>query len=74
MTLAPSVAAAPPAGGLRLRLRAPLAHAGKLSGVTVGGAAWASFSAEEETVDVPAAQLTAQLIAEGLPNIVTTFA
>ena len=46
---------------------------GRLSGVSVGGAAWASFNAAEETIDVAAAQLTAALIREGLPRIVATF-
>ena len=74
LTLPASFASAPPAGGLRVRLRAPLAHAGRLSGVTVGGAAWSAFSAAEETIDVSAAQLrTAGLVAEGLPRIVATF-
>ena len=41
VTLPPSFAASPPDGGVRLRLRAPSAWAGRLSGVTVGGAPWA---------------------------------
>ena len=73
VSLPPSFAAAPPAGGVRVRLRTPLAHAGRLSGVTVGGAAWASFSAAEETIDFAAAQLTAGLLRDGLPRIVATF-
>ena len=40
VTLPASFATAGPTGGLRVRVRAPLAHAGKLSGVTVGGKAW----------------------------------
>ena len=63
-----------PAGGIRLRLRAPLEHAGKLSSVTVGGKAWADFNAAEETVDIAAGKITSALITEGLPHIVATFA
>ena len=62
------------AGGLRVRIRAPLEHARKLSAVTVGGQAWAAFSAAEETVDIPASERTARLIRQGLPRIVATFA
>ena len=74
VSLPPSFAAAAPAGGVRVRLRAPLAHAGRLSRVTVGGAAWAGFSAAEESIDFTAAQLTAGLLRDGLPRIVATFA
>ena len=70
VTLPPSFAASPPDGGVRLRLRAP---SGRLSSVTVGGAPWA-FVAAEETIDVPAAKLTAALLRDGLPRIVATFA
>ena len=63
-----------PAGGIRLRLRAPLEHAGKLSAVTVGGKAWSAFDAAEETIDIAADKITASLITEGLPHIVATFA
>ena len=62
-----------PAGGIRLRVRAPLEHAGKLSKVTIGGQAWAAFNAAEETVDIAADKLTVDLIAKGLPSIVVTF-
>ena len=74
VTLPPSFAASPPDGGVRLRQRAPAAWAGRLSGVTIGGAPWAAFSAAEETVDVPAAKLTAALLRDGLPRIVATYA
>ena len=74
VTLPESLSSSPPAGGLRLRIRAPLEHAGKLSAVTLGGQAWAGFSAAEETVDILASQLTTRLIREGLPRIVATFA
>ena len=73
VTLPASFASAAPAGGVRLRLRAPLAYAGKLSGVTIGGSAWGAFSASEETVEIAASQLTAGLIADGLPHIIATF-
>lgn len=62
-----------PAGGIRLRIRAPMAHAGKLSKVTIGGQPWTAFNAAEETVDISAEKLTAALIAKGLPTIVATF-
>ena len=73
VTLPPSFATKGPAGGVRLRIRAPLAHAGKLSQVTVGGKAWSAFDAAEETVDIAAGKLTAELIASGLPEVVATF-
>lgn len=41
---------AAPAGGVRLRLRVPLEHKGKLAAVTVGGKPWSSFNAVAETV------------------------
>ena len=62
-----------PAGGIRLRIRAPIVHAGKLSKVTIGGQAWTAFNAAEETIDIAAGKLTASLIATGLPTIVATF-
>ena len=76
VTLPLSFAAAKtaPAGGVRIRIRAPVAHAGKMSAVTIGGKAWTSFSAAEESVDIPAGELTADLIKNGLPTIVATFA
>eukprot|EP01051_Picozoa_sp_SAG22_P006147 SAG22_NODE_392_length_11210_cov_3.879669_8_plen_1389_part_00 len=76
VSLPPSFAAAggAPAGGIRLRIRAPPEHAGKLSHVTVGGKAWSAFSAAEETIDIAAAKITASLIKDGLPHIVATFA
>jgi len=68
-----ATAATAPAGGIRLRIRAPLEHAGKLSGVTVGGKAWSDFDAAEETINIAASKITASLIADGLPHIVATF-
>jgi len=64
---------AKPAGGLRLRVRAPAEHRGKMSGVTVGGKAWPSFDAAAETVDFSAAQLTPELGQSGLPVIIVSF-
>jgi hypothetical protein len=69
-------AAGAPAGGLRIRIRAPLEHAGKLRSVSVGGAAWTAFSAAEETIDISLealAQGSQALIATGMPNIVAIF-
>jgi len=62
-----------PTGGIRLRLRAPLEHAGKLSSVTMGGKPWAGFDAATETIDISASELTSSLIETGLPAIVATF-
>ena len=62
-----------PTGGIRLRLRAPLEHAGKLSSVTMGGKPWAGFDAATETIDISASELTSSLIETGLPSIVATF-
>jgi hypothetical protein len=73
VTLPPSFGTKAPAGGIKLRIRAPLAHAGKLSKVTVGGQAWSGFDAAEETIQIPASKLTAALIKSGLPEIVATF-
>ena len=74
VTLPPSFASKPPPGGVRVRVRAPLQHAGRLSAVTVGGQAWSAFDAAEETIDFAPAALTPALIQKGLPNIVATFA
>ena len=40
-----------PMGGLRVRVRCPLAHAGRLSDVRVGGKTWPAFNASAETID-----------------------
>ena len=74
VTVPASFATKGPAGGLVLRIRAPTEHAGKLSGVTVGGKTWRGFNASTETVSFSATELTASLIATGLPSIVATFA
>ena len=70
VSLPPSYAESPPTGGLRLRLRAPLPHAGKLKAVTVDGKPWAAIDAKAETVDFSAAALKA---APQLGSIVATF-
>jgi hypothetical protein len=66
---------AAPAGGLRVRFRAPTAHAGKMVSVTVGGKAWAAFDPIAETVDFTANELQSSTFrAHGLSNVVATFA
>ena len=65
-------ASAPPPGGVRLRIRAPVGHAGKMQAVTVGGKPWASFDAKAETVDFAAAKLTPDTL-KGMQTIVVTF-
>lgn len=62
-----------PPGGLVLRIRAPVEHAGELSRVTVGGKEWRGFDAATETVTFKASELTAGLIKDGLPEIMATF-
>ena len=62
-----------PPGGLRLRLRTPAPFVGKMTGVSVGGKAWADFDAQAETVDFATDQMTSELLANGLPNIVARF-
>ena len=62
-----------PPGGLRLRLRAPMPFAGKMTGVTVDGKAWADFDAQAETVNFATDQFTSELLANGLPNVVAQF-
>ena len=56
-----------------MRVRAPLQYAGKMSKVTVGGKVWAGFDAGTETVAFSAAELTSELVSNGLPNMVVTF-
>ena len=51
VTVPPSFVNKPPPGGIRLRIRAPLAHAGKMSRVTVGGQPWTDYDVAEETVN-----------------------
>ena len=62
-----------PSGGVRLRIRAPVEHAGRMSGVTVGGKAWAGFDAATETVAFTSAELTPELVATGLRDVVVSF-
>ena len=61
-----------PNGGLRIRIRSPAEHKGLLSAVTVGGKPWKLFTPADETIDVPASQLTADLITN-LESIVATY-
>ena len=72
-TLPAGFATAGPAGGLRIRIRAPL-FTGKLSTVTLGGKPWVGVNTADETIVVSAAELTASLITHGLTSIVATFA
>ena len=65
-------ATAPP-GGVRLRLRAPVAFAGRLAAVTVGGKAWKAFNATAETVDFSAKTLTPALL-KAMQSVVATWA
>ena len=53
-----------PPGGLRVRLRAPVAHAGKMGRVTVGGKAWTAMNAKAETIDFAPATITASLLTQ----------
>ena len=62
-----------PAGGVRLRIRAPLAHAGKMSGVSVGGKAWSSFSAAEETVTFSPADVGTDEQRRAMQTVVVRF-
>ena len=65
---------AKPLGGLRLRLRVPVPHAGKLQSATVGGAAWATLDADAETLDFSMQDLGDHQIVKGMRDIVATFA
>lgn len=65
--------ASKPAGGIAVRVRAPLAHAGKMSSVSVGGTAWKGFDAATETVMFSAEQLAGSLLTVGLQTIVVRF-
>ena len=73
VSLPMSFAERKPAGGLRVRIRAPLSQAGRLSSVTLGGRAWSGFDAGEETIVIDASALTAGLIEGGLQRIIATF-
>ena len=64
ITLPASFVAKPPKGGIRLRIRAPTAHAGQMSRVAVGGKPWTVFNAIEETVDIAASKLTPVFISD----------
>jgi hypothetical protein len=71
VTLPASYSKTPPAGGVRLRVRAPAAYARKLKSVIVGGKAWTSFDAKAETIDFSSTNLKTGL---DLSTIVATFA
>ena len=73
VTVASAFASSPPAGGLIVRVRAPVEYAGKMSSVTVGGKSWSSFNASTETISFGATDLTAALISSGLPVVVVSF-
>ena len=73
VTLPALFATSGPTGGLQVRVRAPLAHAGKLSGVSVGGKPWSGFNASTETIAFTPAELTTALLSSGLPSIVAVF-
>ena len=66
-------AATAPPGGVRLRLRAPVALAGRLAAVTVGGKPWKAFNATAETVDFGAKTLTPALLV-AMQSVVATWA
>ena len=61
----------PPPGGIVLRLRHHAAA--KLSGVTVGGAAWPSINATAETITFTAAELAGAGAAAKLAAIVASY-
>jgi len=66
------VGATGPAGGVRVRLRAPVAHAGSLSAVTVGGKPWSAIDAKEETIIFKPEELTIARLEE-MQTIIATF-
>ena len=67
------VGEAGPAGGVRLRLRAPLERAGSLTSVTVGGKPWSAFDATAEEVVFAQASLSSELLA-AMQTIVAEWA
>ena len=72
LTLPSSIAGAVgPAGGLYLRLRAPL-NWGKMVAVSVGGAPWSAFDPMAEAIIFDKAVLTPQLL-KSVENIVATY-
>jgi len=72
VTLDSQIVNSPPPGGIRLRLRAPVGHAGKLKAVSVGGQNWVAFDAKLETINFAAKALNPKLLA-GMNTIVATF-
>ena len=72
LTLASSFAGGVgPAGGVRLRLRAPL-HCGQMKAVSVGGVPWPHFDAADEAIVFEHAALTPKLL-RSAQDIVATF-
>ena len=67
------VGEAGPAGGVRLRLRAPLERAGGLTSVTVGGKPWSAFDATAEEVVFAQASLSSELLV-AMQHIVAEWA
>eukprot|EP00326_Haptolina_ericina_P013525 CAMPEP_0181211946 /NCGR_PEP_ID=MMETSP1096-20121128/24073_1 /TAXON_ID=156174 ORGANISM="Chrysochromulina ericina, Strain CCMP281" /NCGR_SAMPLE_ID=MMETSP1096 /ASSEMBLY_ACC=CAM_ASM_000453 /LENGTH=147 /DNA_ID=CAMNT_0023303413 /DNA_START=1 /DNA_END=444 /DNA_ORIENTATION=- len=61
-----------PPGGVQLRMRAPVQHAGKLVSVQVGGKPWTAFDATAETINFAAELLSPTLIRE-MQSIVATW-
>ena len=65
-------AAAPPPGGLRIRIRAPRPL--RLSAVSVGAEQWTAFDSVAETIDFTAAELTSPKLRERLHRTIASFA
>ena len=63
----------PPTGGLRLRVRTPLAHVGKLVSVTVGARKWTSLNAVEETIHFGSDELSDSKLRKEMQRIVASF-
>ena len=65
-------ATAPP-GGIVLRLRTPVAHAGRLAAVSVGGKAWMKMDATAETIRFEVDDLAQPGMLRRLQEIVATY-
>eukprot|EP00039_Didymoeca_costata_P000747 m.47124 g.47124 ORF g.47124 m.47124 type:complete len:928 (+) comp10450_c0_seq1:1419-4202(+) len=63
----------PPYGGMRVRVRAPLLYAGRMSNVTVSDLPWNNFNAAEETIDFTSSDIP-KTFRSGLVSIVAKFA
>ena len=74
LSLPAAMLAAPPPGGLTLRLRVPGAPAVALRGATVGGKAWAAVNASDATLHFDAAALRGAAMGARMQAIVATFA